>query len=149
LLTWRVLTTRSRRRLSFQLAPSIPRNSGTGIGLWQTPSVVDQTGRQYQYVGKNRDKFLCLPGQVKATWPTPKQPQGSACRTDKNLNHLHRMDDVTPISGEIVSGSLALTEKFVERLTTLSAWLMGYTGAYLARWETASSRRSRMKSSGQ
>lgn len=38
--------------------------------MWQTPNVVDSTGRQYQYVGKNREKFLTLPGQVKK-WPTP------------------------------------------------------------------------------
>ena len=37
--------------------------------LWQTPNVVDATGRQYQYVGKDRRKFLTLAGQVKL-WPT-------------------------------------------------------------------------------
>ena len=52
-----------------------------------------------------------------------------------------------PVRGANPSGSLALTESFVVRLTTLSAWLMGYTAAYLAHWETASSRKSRPKSS--
>jgi hypothetical protein len=49
-------------------------------------------------------------------------------------------------SGTVPSSCLALTEKFVVRLTTLSAWLMGYTGAYLRHWETASSRKSRKES---
>lgn len=78
----------------------------------------------------------------KATWPTPKQPQGSACRTEKNLNHLHRMDDVVPTNGEITYGCLALTEKFVVRLTTLSAWLMGYNIHYLKWWDRSTGRSS-------
>ncbi|MCE5336799.1 MAG: hypothetical protein LLG06_19655 [Desulfobacteraceae bacterium] len=57
-----------------------------------------------------------------------------------------------PTPGEVLtdginsSGCLALTEKFVVRLTTLSAWLMGYTAAYLGHWETQSSRKSHIGS---
>jgi len=47
------------------------------------------------------------------------------------------------VSGMPRSSCLARTEKFVVRLTTLSAWLMGYTAAYCQHWETASSRKSR------
>jgi hypothetical protein len=51
--------------------------------------------------------------------------------------------------GTPTSGPLARTENFVERLTTLSTWLMGYTAQYLGHWETASSRKSHTKSSNQ
>jgi len=51
------------------------------------------------------------------------------------------LSEIPLISDQTRSGSLALTEKFVVRLTTLSAWLMGYTAAYLRHWETRSSRK--------
>ena len=141
--------------LVFRLVPSARHTAGSDTGLsvgWQTPRETDTPGADYTYPnGDHSRPFLCNPGLLKvkmeSTWPTPKQPQGSACRTEKNMGHLHRMDDVTPTSGEITSGCLARTESFVERLMTLSAWLMGYTGAYLAHWETASSRKSRRESS--
>lgn len=110
---------------------------------WPTPRTEDS-----ESTGAHRGTpdTLTIAAKI-AGWPTPKQPQGSKCRTEKNMGHLHRMDDVTPTHGEITSGCLARTEKFVERLTTLSAWLMGYTARYLAHWETASSGRSPRKSS--
>jgi len=47
---------------------------------WKTPNVVDATGRTYQYVGKDRKKLLCLPGQVKEH-PT----QGMIPRVSTNI----------------------------------------------------------------
>jgi len=121
--------------------------------LWPTPNVPNG-GRQRKggmsLTGQTRDgkkRQVGIQNVLMALCPTPKGPQGGACRTEKNIGHLHRMDDVTPASGEITSGCLARTESFVVRLTTLSAWLMGYTGAYLRHWEIASSRKSRRKSS--
>jgi hypothetical protein len=80
-------------------------------------------------------------GSGTGSWPTP------AKRDEKGqTQNPERMDYVPNIvkgNGMIASGCLARTESFVVRLTTLSAWLMGYTAQYLAHWETASSRKSR------
>ena len=140
----------------FQLAPSVRRRDGNDSGLfaatWPTVNKRDEKDAHgpIQHVRKDgKSRMDQNPHIVKATWPTPKQPQGSACRTEKNMGRLHRMDDVTPASGEVTSGCLALTEKFVVRLTTLSAWLMGYTAQYLAHWATASSRKSQPELSQQ
>jgi len=104
---------------------------------------------------------LTLETAMVATWPTPTQRAGkdvsgnNACRS---LTKSTRTDKLTHVvatwatpkaaqaHGPISCGCLARTEKFVVRLTTLSAWLMGYTGAYLGHWEIASSRKSRKKS---
>mgnify|MGYP000971347186 CR=1 FL=1 len=130
LLTWKLKATKSKC-LVFQLAPSMPRTGANATGLsegtWRTPRATDQarpaSTRCRNFTEGIKSEFQ-LREQVKATWPTP--------------------DAMT--SGNVSSGCLAQTEKFVARLTTLSAWLMGYTAAYLAHWETASCRKSRRKS---
>jgi len=85
--------------------------------------------------------------KLESAWPTP------AARDEKGQTQNPERPDYVPNivkqTGQITSGCLARTEKFVVRLMTLSAWLMGYTAAYLAHWETASSRRSRRESSQQ
>lgn len=86
-----------------------------------------------------------------ATWATPKSSQGGQDKARRDRKKSGGDDLVTQAteisSGPATSGCLALTENFVVRLTTLSAWLMGYTGAYLWHWEIRSSRRSPTKSS--
>lgn len=144
-LAWKPRVTKCQS-LVYQLVPSARRTSGCGTGSlgdgWRTPHGMDCEKYDHNHGPTGNE----LGRQCNAAWPTPKQPQGSACRTEKNMNHLHRTDDVIPINGEATSGCLARTESFVVRLTTLSAWLMGYTARYLAHWETASSRKSRGKS---
>lgn len=113
---------------------------------------------------------LTLPTALRASWPTAQSRDGKGARTsqatmEKNSRPLNevlmqgwptptRADQeeagaagtqyLTPTlkPGTISCGCLARTEKFVVRLATLSAWLMGYTARYLALWETASSRKS-------
>jgi len=88
-------------------------------------------------------------------WPTPREgsEEGYDTRNARKghtsaMSYLERNLEYST-RGQAPSGCLARTEKFVVRLMTLSAWLMGYTGAYLAHWETASSRKSRQRSLGQ
>jgi hypothetical protein len=45
-------------------------------------------------------------------------------------------------NGPASSGCLARTEKFAERLMTLSSWLMGYSIHYLASWDRSTARSS-------
>jgi len=95
-------------------------------------------GQKYREDGSKRS--IPLSEAIKATWPTPRAIYGEH----------PGMTDQSHLTGQIIgadtSGPLAQTENFAERLTTLSAWLMGYTGAYLQGWETRSFRKSRMKS---
>jgi hypothetical protein len=97
--------------------------------VWPTPNVPNG-GRQ------PKGGISCLVQDLKAVWATPK---GTVAGPDMALP--------AQASGTASSGCLARTASFVERLTTLSAWLMGYTRQYLAHWETRSSRKSRRKSS--
>jgi len=74
-----------------------------------------------------------------ATWPT-------VCKGDRTTPReklrQSRIDTnrtggyISEVCGTLTSGHLARTEKFVERLTTLSAWLMGYPEKYLRHWGT-------------
>ena len=197
-LNWKVTATRCGCSV-YQLAPSAPRSgeidTGSCVGIYSTPRVV-QSDRSPEFV-KGREP---TPGEVLATWPTPRQGKTTAeemetwqkrkdagkvatpplgavvkatwptprardqkdsgdgewtmnrkdgkSRTDQ-LPHAVKATQTTTARGATSSGCLARTESFVERLTTLSAWLMGYTAQYLAHWETRSSRRSRKQSSGQ
>lgn len=54
---------------------------------WQTPNCVDSTGRQYQYSGKDRKKFLTLPGQVKQRQSTGLIPRVTT-RKENRINRL-------------------------------------------------------------
>ena len=148
-LTWKHSVTKCGCSV-FRLVPSVPRKGVSDTGLfvtWVSSTATDE--RRGSAKPRPQDTGVPLNQMLAALWPTPKRPQGGACRSEKNLAHLHRTDDVVPASGETAFGCLARTEKFVERLTTLSAWLMGYTKAYLRHWATASSRKSRRKSSTQ
>jgi len=120
---------------------------------WSTPCLADKE------MGQNRtDKpvkdGLRLASAAKAAWATPDtNPMAPNSSTNRGKNHGGARPRLTQqglgpqATGATTSGCLARTEKFAVRLTTLSAWLMGYTAQYLAHWETASSRRSRKSSS--
>jgi hypothetical protein len=122
------------------------------VSAWPTPAGRDQKGAngQAHFDSRERPHLDQLPNALKATWPTPNQSDGSGGpqhpHKRKAGNHSTQLPDYTP-NGTTTSGCLARTERFVERLMTLSAWLMGYTAAYLAHWETAKSRKSPTKSS--
>lgn len=173
-LTWDVKATRYGC-LVWELAPSAPRTGECDTGLFAegcpTPRSEDS-----ESTGAHRGTPDTLTSAAKladiaavevtdsstsqtiisanartaeeAAWPTC--DKGMMTRGSRKLSktgeHHDKVNDLTP-RGATTSGCLARTEKFVERLTTLSAWLMGYTAAYLAHWATASSGRSRPKSS--
>jgi hypothetical protein len=101
----------------------------------------DEKGQMFEKGGATRMDYV--PNVLKATWPTPQK------QDEKNKYQVKTDYQTIPnklARGVTTSGCLAQTEKFVVRLTTLSAWLMGYTAQYLALWETASSRKSRCES---
>lgn len=112
------------------------------LAAWPTPDASDagKTSRS----GDRKDEML-IGGLVRTTWPTPQ-----ARDMKGQTQNAHRMDAVPNVLlalGNDSFGCLAPMESFVERLMNLSMWLMGYTAAYLARWEIASSRKSRSVSS--
>ena len=84
----------------------------------------------------------CDTGLFAKAWITPKRPDGGGSKTAKNLAHQHRTDDALP-TGQMPSGCLARTERFVVRLMILSAWLMGYQWSYLKHWQRKSMSKSR------
>ena len=110
---------------------------------WPTPdaSKAGKTSRS----GDRKGEPL-IGGIVRSAWATPKAALSGPEKTKANTNGTTGVSLVTQALGTTSYGCLALTEKFVVRLTTLSAWLMGYTAQYLALWETASSRKSRRES---
>ncbi len=137
---------------------------------WPTPASRDVKGQT-----QNPERSDYIPNILKSNWPTPRSEdsestgahrgtpdtltnaaaawatpnksaeEGGPCRPEGRIGHS--VEAIDQLHGATASGCLARTERFVERLTTLSAWLLGYTAAYLAHWETASSGRSRRKSS--
>jgi len=111
------------------------------------PTISGQDGGQTSRGNDRKDEML-MGGIVKATWPTPdlSSMEGGIQNplSAKEQGHAMRLKDYC---GPVSSGCLARTESFVVRLATLSAWLMGYTAAYLRLWEIASCRQSRRKSS--
>lgn len=132
----------------FQLAPSVPRTYGNGTGLfagrstWPTCTKRDDKGQT-----QNRQRMDYVPNIVKATWGTPNCMDAMGPRTPEALAKAKAgCANIKDQIGPATSGCLAQTESFVVRLTTLSAWLMGYTGAYLRHWETRLSGKSRRKS---
>ncbi len=143
LLTWKVSATKSGF-LTFQLAPSVRRTVDKGFGssaggktAWPTPASRDEKGQT-----QNPERMDYVPNIVKATWPTPRAEDSESTGA-----HRGTPDTLTSATrGATSSGCLAQTASFAVRLTTLSAWLMGYTAQYLAHWETASCRKSRRKS---
>lgn len=123
-----------------------PTPGGKTTKNWKDPKQLKEGGLQ-----------TCLPDALylaqKAAWTTPQSHdihKGQAKRTARSsaTGGCKNLNDECAASGPITYGCLARTESFVVRLVTLSAWLMGYTAAYLAHWATASSGWSRRKSSG-
>lgn len=114
---------------------------------WPTPdaSEAGKTSRS-----ADRQDEMLMGGIVRSTWPTPKASLASG-GLDPYIKDGQGSGGIATHTalgyGHVSSGCLARTESFVERLMTLSAWLMGYTAAYLQHWATASSRRSRKESS--
>jgi hypothetical protein len=105
---------------------------------WPTPH-----SEYSESTGAHRGTSDTLTSAAKAAWATPqKDDMDNQTRDSGEYKSL-----VRDTRGATTSGCLARTEKFVVRLTTLSAWLMGYTAAYLALWETRLSGRSPRKSS--
>jgi len=123
-----------------------PLIGGLVRSTWPTPASRDVKGQS-----QHPERMDYVPNVLKATWPTPQAydgkrggPQGMV--KSKAGNHEQKLQDWIHSSGSAPSGCLARTEKFAVRLTTLSAWLMGYTAQYLELWETQSCRRSRRES---
>lgn len=97
--------------------------------------------------GKSR--FDQLPHLARATtWATPNNSvnSGGASKTPRT-GHTVELHDQLYQAGQTTFGCLALMDTFVERLTNLSLWLMGYTAQYFRHWETRSYRKSRSGSS--
>jgi hypothetical protein len=146
-------------RSVYRLVPSMRRTDGSGGGLSADAPTPDMesamptpASRDVKDQTQNPERMDYVPNILKASWPTPQErddggrqpsPEGALARIGPRSN----LDDGLAIAtGPTTSGCLAQTERFVVRLMTLSAWLMGYTGVYLRLWETASSGRSRRKS---
>ncbi len=113
-----------------------------------TPTARDVKGQT-----QNPERMNYVPNIVKA-WPTPQGYDGTrggptTIEKAKEGNHGQQLGNYLSDTGIVPPTCLARTESFVERLMTLSMWLMGYTAAYLAHWATASSRRLPKKSSKQ
>lgn len=108
---------------------------------WPTPQSRDEKGET-----QNAHRMDAVPNVLKASWPTPKAIEGIP--TGKNAQGGLSLTSTLAI-GKTPYGCLAQMESFVERLTNLSMWLMGYTAHYLQGWETRSCRKSPTKSSVQ
>lgn len=93
------------------------------LASWPTPQARDVKGQT-----QNADRMDAVPNILKATWPTPNASDGSAGPNPKKPGQTGQ--GLPAAFGKTPSGFLARTESFVERLTTLSAWLMGYTVPY-------------------
>lgn len=129
-------TSRSGNRKDEPLIDGIVRTS------WPTPQSRDEKGETQN--AHRMDAVPNVPNVLKASWPTPNASDGSggAQNPEKRKAGGHVIQLPDALHGKTQYGCLARTENFVVRLTTLSTWLMGYTGAYLARWETRSVRKS-------
>jgi hypothetical protein len=119
--------------------------------VWSTPTHGDASmsgSRNATNPNVNRGESLTDQprgdgGRGRATWPTPKcsDHTGGPARADGSApEHHHKMADY--LIGIRPFSCLARTESFVVRLTTLSAWLMGYDGHYLKWWGRSTARSS-------
>jgi hypothetical protein len=120
-----------------------PQNPGELIKAWPTPR--NNTGED------ESTRHLSVGGAIRS-WPTPNASDGSGGASDPTsrkmseagVKHSTQLPDYI---GSPTSGPLAAMTSFVERLTNLSMWLMGYTAQYLRHWEMRSSRKPRSQSS--
>lgn len=124
---------------------------------WPTPdkSAMTRGGIQNPNDAKAQGHSLRLTDYIGAkVWPTPNandnRDRGSAAygtgsRRAEDTTKQTMVSMVIP-RGQTPFGCLARTISFVERLTTLSTWLMGYTAQYLRHWEIRSYRKSPTKS---
>jgi hypothetical protein len=99
--------------------------------------------------GKSRTDQL--PHALK-TWPTPNASDGtggasSIASRKKGKSGEKHSTQLADYLGSPSYGCLAKMDTFVERLTNLSMWLMGFTAAYLRHWEMRSSPKSPSESS--
>jgi len=108
---------------------------------WPTPKSIE-SGPDYAIAEREKSGGCSLP--TLATWGTPQSASGNPAAHNQINGEWY-----FPARGPLTSGCLARTQKFVVRLMTLSAWLMGFTAHYLRHWETASARRSSKKSAVQ
>jgi hypothetical protein len=120
-----------------------PQNPGELIKAWPTPR--NNTGED------ESTRHLSVGGAIRS-WPTPNASDGSGGASDpttrkKNEAGVKHSTQLPDYIGSPTSGPLAAMGSFVERLTNLSMWLMGYTAQYLRHWETRSSRKPRSQSS--
>ena len=72
-LTWKTLDT-PRKRLLFQLVPSMPRIDEAEFGLWPTPTASVANGGQTSRSGSRKQELL-LTGLARM-WPTPDANSG-------------------------------------------------------------------------
>jgi hypothetical protein len=98
-LTWKQWDIGSEPPICAQRA-SGRRISGKDCGGWQSPNVVDATGRQYTYPSGDHTKpFLCLPGQAQAAgWVTPQAKDfrsGQEKRWSEKIHAVSLNDQVT------------------------------------------------------
>ena len=153
LLTWKRRATKSGRYSIFQLAASIPRNSGEDCGLWPTATKGDAKESRNKTVNrsnpesKHHDGTTLTDAARTAMWPTP-------CKRDvkgqtQNPERMDYIPNILKAIGTTPPGSPAGTVSFVGRLLTLSTWLMGYQREYLENFwqdsEIPSSPRSQRK----
>jgi hypothetical protein len=120
-----------------------PQNPGELIKAWPTPR--NNTGED------ESTRHLSVGGAIRS-WPTPNASDGSGGASDpttrkKNEAGVKHSTQLPDYIGSPTSGPLAAMGSFVERLSNLSMWLMGYTAQYLRHWETRSSRKPRSQSS--
>jgi site-specific DNA-cytosine methylase len=127
-----------RRRLT-------PQNPEDLMANWPTPR--NNTGEDVKRPQREKGGHHLTVGGAIRSWPTPNASDGSggasdpSTRTgaDGSMKHSTQLPDYI---GSPTNGPLARMTKFVERLSNLSMWLMGYTAQYLRHWETRSSRSS-------
>jgi hypothetical protein len=115
-----------------------PQNPGELIKAWPTPR--NNTGED------ESTRHLSVGGAIRS-WPTPNASDGSGGASDpttrkKNEAGVKHSTQLPDYIGSPTSGPLAAMTSFVERLLTLSAWLMGYGTEYLSQWERRTARSS-------
>ena len=127
LIRWKAKTT-PRKRLLFQLAPSMPDTDEIECGcseptLWQTPQVANATGGQTSRGGNRKNEQL-LTGQVKL-WPTP------SATDNRDRGNLAMPAIKRRIAkGKQLNLSMVVSDKCGQLNPTWVEWLMGYPSGH-------------------